>query len=80
MNSFNYLKDHILYQIFKNILNILSKNMKKILLTYLRRSTSAKLKEESEYYIEVLTPGTMSLFGRTKAEMTKKNMVKMSLN
>ena len=32
MKSLNYLMDHILYQIFKNILRILLKNMRNILI------------------------------------------------
>ena len=75
MTSLNYLMDHIFYQIFKNILTILAKNMRqlkhktdnpsvRIYVNKLENRITFKIK--TGYYLELLTPETMELLLYTK--------------
>ena len=65
----NYLTDHILYQIFGNILSISPKNMKnpsmRIFVNKIEKRITFKIK--MGYYYELLTPKTMKLLGSTKS-------------
>ena len=70
--------DHILYQIFKVILNfILKKHREKtvnpsirIYITKIENRTTFKI--ERRYYLELLTPGTMKLLGSNKSKIKKR--------
>ena len=69
MIKLNYLTDPILYQIFKIILSIPSKSMKK--------SFNKNIK--TRHYLKLLTPYTIKSFGSTKCKITKvKNGESMS--
>ena len=64
MINFNYLKDHILYQIFKIILSILKKEMiitdNHSTITFVNKiENRITFKIETGYYLELLTPKTM---------------------
>ena len=69
--------DHILYHIFKNILNISSKKHKtvadnlsiKIYVNKIENRITFKIK--TVYYLELLMPETMKLFGSTKSKINK---------
>ena len=70
--------DPIPYYIFKIILSILSKNMKNWLIKNLPIRISVNKIEnrityetKTWYYLELLTPETMKLFGSTKHKMPK---------
>ena len=73
----NYLADHILYHIFKIILNIYlkkhgEKRVNPPIKTYVNKiynRTTFKIK--TGYYLELLTPETMKLLGSTKSKITK---------
>ena len=67
MMNFNYLMDHILYQIFKIVLNILSKHMKKLTdnspinifimfyIIYSKMENTITFKIKTGYYLVLLT-------------------------
>ena len=83
MKSFNYLADHILYQIFKIILNILKKkhagktdncSIRKCVNKIENRIT---FKIKTGYHLELLTPETVKLLGSTKSKIMK--IMKMCL-
>ena len=79
MESLNYLTDHILYQIFKIILNISLKKHETVTDNLSVRIYVNKIKIESRitfkikagYYLKLLTPETMKLLGSTKSKTTK---------
>ena len=84
MISFNYLMDHILYQIIKFTLNISLKKHQtvtdnpeiKIYVTKIENRITFEIK--TGYYLEILTPETMKLLGKTKSKINSKiKMVKM---
>ena len=71
--------DHILYEIFKTILNLSLKSMEKrltILIRLIRRYVS-KIKNKitfrikTGYYLELLMPETMKLLKNTKNKISK---------
>ena len=76
MKNLNYSMDHILYQIFKIILNIyLKKHGKKTVNSSIRIYTNKiengiSLKTKSGHYLKLLTPETMKLLG-SKQKVTK---------
>ena len=76
MKNFNYLMDHILYQIFEVILNIFKKHGEKTdnpsIITYINKIENiitSKIKRG--YYLKLLTPETSKLFGSNKNKITK---------
>ena len=71
MKNLNYLMDHILYQIFKIILNILKRHGEKTdnpsIRIYVNKiENQIKFKIKTRYYLEILTPETMKLLGSPK--------------
>ena len=68
MKNLSYLKDHILYQIFKIILNIsLKKHGEKTdnppIRIYVNKTKNIiTFKKKTGYYLELLTTETMKLF------------------
>ena len=71
MKNLNYLMDHILYQIFKIILNILKRHGEKTdnpsIRIYVNKiENKVKFKIKTGYYLEILTPETMKLLGSPK--------------
>ena len=78
MKNLNYLMDHLFYQIFKIILNIFKKKHGEntvnpsiqICVNEIGNRITFEIK--TEYYLELLTPKTMKLFGSTKSKITKK--------
>ena len=71
--------DHILYEIFKTILNLSLKSLEKrliILIRLIRRYVS-KIKNKitfrikTGYYLELLMPETMKLLKNTKNKISK---------
>ena len=90
MNNLNYLVGHILYQMFKIILNISLKNMEKdcdnpsirtyinniyVLILVLILQNRITFKIKTGYYLELLTTETMKLLGSTKNKITKDEIV-----
>ena len=75
MKNFNYLMVHILYQIFKTILSILSKNaftdnpLIKIYINKIENRITFKIKKGN--YPQLLMPQTMKLLESTKNNITK---------
>ena len=75
--------DHILYQIFKIILNIFKKKhgektvnpLIKIYITKIENRITFEIK--TGYYLEFLTPETMILFGSTRIKVAKNEMVEI---
>ena len=73
----NYLMDHILYQIFKIILNLFFKKRKmvtdnpsvRININKIDYRTTSKIK--TGYYLELIRPETMKLLGSIKSKITK---------
>ena len=66
--NLNYQIDHTQYQIFKVILSIFLKNIVKVLISkYILKKVENRvtLKIKNEYYLELLTPGTIKLLGST---------------
>ena len=68
--------DHILYQIFKIILNILNKhergtNIASIMIYVNKIENRITFKIKAGYHLELLTPETMKLLGTTKSNITK---------
>ena len=81
MNNLNYLLDHILYQIFKTILNMYLKKhagktvnpSTRIYINKIENSMTFKMKKG--YYLKLLTPETWKM----KTKEQKMEMVKMCL-
>ena len=77
MINLNYLMDHILYQIFKIILNIFKKKHgEKIDNPSVRRSVKRienriTFKIKTGYHLEFLIPETVKLLGSTENKMVK---------
>ena len=77
MKNLDYLIDHILYHIFKTILNIyLKEHGEKTINTSMRVYVNKienriTFKIKTGYYIEFLTPETMKLFQSTNRKITK---------
>ena len=77
MKNLSYLMDHIQYQIFKIILNILKKtHIESVDNTSIRIYVNKienriKFKIKNGYYLELLTPVTMKLLGDTENKITK---------
>ena len=74
MRNWNYLMDHILYQIFKTVLHILKKTWRKdsSIRVYVNKIVNGiTFKIKTGYYLELLTPETMKLIGITKSKITK---------
>ena len=77
MKNLNSLMDHILYQIFKIILNLYNKKawgkdsqyFNKNYINKIENRVSLKIK--TRYYLELLTPQTIKLLGSTKSKETK---------
>ena len=75
--NLNYLMDHILYQIFKIILNLFFKKRKmvtdnpsvRININKIDYRTTSKIK--TGYYLELIRPETMKLLGSIKSKITK---------
>ena len=69
IKNFSYLVDHILYQIFKIILNILKKHGETV---------------KTGYYLELLASETIKLLGNTKSKTTKnengENVPRLEIN
>ena len=74
--NLNYLMDHILYQKFKIILNIPSKNHEKItdnpsIRIYINKiENKVTFKIKPGYYFELLTPEKTKLLGSTERNIT----------
>ena len=74
--NLNYLMDHILYQKFKIILNIPSKNHEKItdnpsIRIYINKiENKVTFKINPGYYFELLTPEKTKLLGNTERNIT----------
>ena len=83
MKNLNCLMHHILYQIFKIILNIFKKKHGektvnpsiKIYINKIENRITFEIK--TGYYLEFLTPETMILFGSTKIKVAKNEMVEI---
>ena len=76
MKSLNYLIHHILYQIFKIILNISKKHGEKTdnlsIRTYINKTESKiTFKTKTGYYLELVTAEMMKLLGSTKSKITE---------
>ena len=77
MKILNYLMDHILYEIFKIILNIYykkhgEKTVNASLRIYINKiENRIKFKIKTGHYLELLTPETMKLHGSTKSKITE---------
>ena len=76
MKSLNYLIHHILYQIFKIILNISKKHGEKTdnlsIRIYINKTESRiTFKTKTGYYLELVTPEMMKLLGSTKSKITE---------
>ena len=76
--NLNYPIDHILYQLFKIVLSISTKNETlnnnspiKTYLNKIEHRTTFEIK--SGYYIELLTPKTMKLLRSTERKIIKQN-------
>ena len=88
IKNFSYLVDHILYQIFKIILNILKKHGEtvnpsiKIYIKKTKNRTTFKIK--TGYYLELLASETIKLLGNTKSKTTKnekgENVPRLEIN
>ena len=77
MKNLNYLKDHILYQVFNIILNISEKKHETVtdnpsIKIYVNKIESRiTFKTNTGYYLEILTPETMNVLGGSKSRITK---------
>ena len=77
MKNLNFLMDHILYQIFKFILNALQKKHGEMTVNpsiriYINKiGNRIMFKIKTGYYLELLTPETMKILGSTKSKITK---------
>ena len=75
MKSLKSLMDHILYQIFKIILNISLKNgtvtdNPSIMIYINKIENRITFRIETGYYLELLMSETMKLLGRAKSKIT----------
>ena len=80
MKVFNYLKDHIPYQILKIILSILKNHetvvdnpLIKIYVNKIENRIESKIK--SIYYLKLLTLKTVTLFQNIKSNMVKMYLI-----
>ena len=79
--TLNYLVDHILYQIFKTILNISRKHGEKTNNPSIRIYVKKKIGKRIVFrikignYLELLMPEIMNLLGSTKIKITKNENV-----
>ena len=88
IKNFNYVVDHILYQIFKIILNILKKHGETVnssIKIYIKKKKNwTTFKNKTGYYLELLTSETMKLLGNTKSKITKnengENVPRLEIN
>ena len=88
IKNFSYLVDHILYQIFKIILNILKKHGETVnpsIKIYIKKTKSRiTFKIKTGYYLELLTSETIKLLGNTKSKTTKnengENVPRLEIN
>ena len=77
MKNLNYLKDHILYQVFNIILNISEIKHETVtdnpsIKIYVTKIESRiTFKTNTGYYLEILTPETMNVVGGSKSRITK---------
>ena len=77
MKNLNYLKDHILYQVFNIILNISEIKHETVtdnpsIKIYVTKIESRiTFKTNTGYYLEILTPETMNVLGGSKSRITK---------
>ena len=75
--SSNFLMAHIMYQIFKTILSLLSKKHEtvtdnpSIIINVNKKDDIITFKIKTRYYLELLTPETIKLFKSTKSKTTK---------
>ena len=77
MENLNYLKDHILYQLFKIYFEYMLKKHAtitdnpsiRIYINKIENKTTFKIK--AGYYLKLLTREKMKLLGRTKIKVTK---------
>ena len=76
MKSLNQLMSDILYQIFKTILSISSKNHQAVtdnpnVMIYVNTiKNKITFKNKTGYYLELSTPETIKLLGSTKSKIT----------
>ena len=88
IKNFSYLVDHILYQIFKIILNILKKHGETVnpsIKIYIKKTKNRiTFKIKTGYYLELLTSETIKLLGNTKSKTTKnekgENVPRLEIN
>ena len=88
IKNFSYLVDHILYQIFKIILNILKKHGETVnpsIKIYIKKTKNRiTFKIKTGYYLELLTSETIKLLGNTKSKITKnengENVPRLEIN
>ena len=77
MKNFNYLMCHILYQVFKIILNILhikvgnKTNNPSIRIYFKKIEKGITFKTKTGYYFKLLTPESVKLHGSTKSKITE---------
>ena len=88
IKNFSYLVDHILYQIFKIILNTLKKHGETVnpsIKIYIKKTKNRiTFKIKTGYYLELLTSETIKLLGNTKSKTTKnengENVPRLEIN
>ena len=88
IKNFSYLVDHILYQIFKIILNILKKHGETVnpsIKIYIKKTKNRiTFKIKTGYYLELLASETIKLLGNTKSKTTKnengENVPRLEIN
>ena len=74
MKNLNYLMDHVLYQIFKIILNISQKkhetvtNNPSMRISINEIENRIKFKIKTGYYVKLLRPEKIKLLGSTKSK------------
>ena len=76
MKNLNYLMDHIPYQVFKIILILLKKHGARKVNLSIRISINEienriTFKIKTGFYLKLLTPETMKLFGGTKSKIAE---------
>ena len=74
MKNLNYLMNHILYQIFYNILeehDVKKTDNYSIRIYVNKLANGIAYKINTGYYLELLTPETMKLLRSTKSKITK---------
>ena len=90
MKNLNYLMCHILYQIFKIILNILhikvgnKTNNPSIRIYFNKIENGITFKTKTGYYFKLLTPESVKLHGSTKSKINenknRENMPNLQTN